>query len=99
MKFSQGQIAGVSNFLGRPAVHRCRFKCGYEVVDEDGNPLEGIAIKVKDPQGNIVEHKTDADGLVTLEVAPHETYERIDLLGADGDSLAIVESTIQPRDK
>lgn len=92
-----GQMAQISERIDGPVVMPCRFKCGFELVDEDGRPVASVTLRIRHPNGDIVEHASGGDGRITFDLGRHESYAGVCLGPASAERMTIVESTQRPR--
>ena len=66
----------------------------FELVDGAGKPLQQVAASFQASDGEAVEATTDDFGEIFLDGAQGQTYSLLELLPADDDRVAVIETRV-----
>lgn len=95
MKFSRRQMSEISDsFQGTP-VAECGYKCAFQIVDDLGNVLPGIQLKIRAHSGELLQEQTNATGRIDFALKQSAYFVGVELGQIDRERYFIVESFLQ----
>ncbi len=94
---AEGANMDIGDILDIPLSPRLDSLVSFKLLDEKQEPLSGKTIKIKDPEGEVLEEKTDENGEVFFEADEGEEFEFLGVVQEELPDKDIVNAQIQNR--